>query len=361
MRTACNPAIVSCLGSCDPLSTTCTNSGVPVPPPAIEVAMWFITKVGYCCGGACSAAEYVSLERDLIASNASHAHSWLPAIRRAAAEQRAREESGLVGGSGNEAEQRVETQQEAEDRVRLALASTEVPPLSTSCVSCPVTFKDRQTLFLSSLQCFLICPLCCRALSFHALSLPCASCLSSLSLVPAEFLVTKSEFTDKACAPGSSLFSFQYEPATCKLVNATIGGGPITLMYSRIACTDDDAAPVPVTVYYAASDAACAATPLGVATATFPAGCHENSAISCMPRQADFLFRSSVWFNSAQCEASPAGFYYAAKALASTPCFVTPSGSVAATCAANGTALATVSMFHDSACQVGQEKRIELR
>lgn len=132
VRSSCNPAIVACLGACDPLSTTCTNSGLPVPPPAIEVAMWFITQVGYCCGGACSAAEYVSLERDLIASNASHANSWLPAIRRAAAEQRAREESGIVEVEGES--QRTETQQEAEARVRIALASTAVPPLSTSCV-----------------------------------------------------------------------------------------------------------------------------------------------------------------------------------------------------------------------------------
>lgn len=167
-----------------------------------------------------------------------------------------------------------------------------------------------------------------------------------------EFLVTKSEYTDKACAPGTSLFSFQYEAATCKLVNATVGGGPVALMHSRIACTDDDAAPVPVTVYYAADDTACASAPLGVATATFPAGCHENSAISCLPRQTDYLFRSSIWFNSAHCEAAPVGFYFASQALAATPCFATPSGSVAATCAANGTALATVSMFLDSACQV---------
>lgn len=47
----CNKEIVNCLNSCDVLSLTCTNYGVPVPAGFIDVSMKIIND--WCCGTKC--------------------------------------------------------------------------------------------------------------------------------------------------------------------------------------------------------------------------------------------------------------------------------------------------------------------
>jgi len=95
-RSICNPQIVDCLSNCDKLSITCTVLGNPVLPPEIELAMWFVEKLGYCCGTPCSSAELVTLEHFMIEraaqTNSTRLKDWLPNIRAAAAAARASEE-----------------------------------------------------------------------------------------------------------------------------------------------------------------------------------------------------------------------------------------------------------------------------
>ena len=139
--------------------------------------MWFVEKLGYCCGTPCSASELLQLEQQMLAASLrsnSTVHQWLPGIRAA-----------------------------AEAAVRAAEASAELHA---------------------------------HAESLGVQALLDAGYLEPVPSLTSKSLVTRLEFADKDCT--DELFVQQHF-SHCKLTNITLGNVTAEVRV-RMACSNGD-------------------------------------------------------------------------------------------------------------------------